>query len=91
MRASTGHDWMGDPISFQSYQHLGMVAETMTNYIRRLGWQASAQYGPSFINRYSVLLPPLLLAAGIGEAAAWDTWSFIGLASPVIPRICHCT
>jgi reductive dehalogenase len=69
MRASTGHDWMGDPLSFQAYQHLGMVAETMANYIRRLGWDASAQYGPSFVNRYSVLLPPLLLAAGIGEVS----------------------
>jgi reductive dehalogenase len=69
MRASTGHDWMGDPLSFQAYQHLGMVAETMANYIRRLGWDASAQYGPSFVNRYSVLLPPILLAAGIGEVS----------------------
>jgi len=69
MRASTGHDWMGDPISFQAYQHLGMVAETMANYIRRLGWEASAQYGPSFVDRYSVMLPPLLLAAGIGEVS----------------------
>ncbi|MBE0685887.1 MAG: 4Fe-4S dicluster domain-containing protein [Anaerolineaceae bacterium] len=69
MRASTGHDWMGDPISFQSYQHLGMVTETMANYIRRLGWDASPQYGPSFVNKYSVLLPPLLLAAGIGEVS----------------------
>jgi len=69
MRASTGHDWMGDPISFQSYQHLGMVAETMANYIRRLGWDASPQYGPSFVNKYSVLIPPLLIAAGIGEVS----------------------
>jgi reductive dehalogenase len=69
MRASTGHDWMGDPISFQSYQQLGMVAETIANYIRRLGWDALPQYGPSFVNRYSVLLPPLLLAAGIGEVS----------------------
>ena len=82
MRASTGHDWMGDPISFQSYQHLGMVAETISNYIRRLGWQASAQYGPSFVNRYSVLLPPLLLAAGIGEVsrAGIILNPFLGLA-----------
>ena len=29
VRASTGHDWMGDPISFQAYQHLGMVTETI--------------------------------------------------------------
>ena len=82
VRASSGHDWLGDPISFQAYQHLGMVAETMANYIRRLGWDASAQYGPSFVNRYSVLLPPLLLAAGIGEVsrAGIILNPFLGLA-----------
>ena len=69
VRASTGSDWMGDPISFQAYGHLALVAETMANYVRRLGWDASAQYGPSFVNRYSVLLPPLLLLAGIGEVS----------------------
>jgi len=69
MHASTGYDWIGDPISFQAYQHLALVAETMANYIRRLGWDASAQYGPSFVDRYSVLLPPLLLLAGIGEVS----------------------
>jgi epoxyqueuosine reductase len=69
VHASTGHDWMGDPISFQAYQHLGMVTETLANYIRRLGWEASAQYGPSFVDRYSVQLPRLLLAAGIGEVS----------------------
>jgi reductive dehalogenase len=69
MYASTGHDWIGDPISFQVYQHLGLVAETIANYVRQLGWDASAQYGPSFVNRYSVLMPPLLLAAGIGEVS----------------------
>jgi reductive dehalogenase len=82
VRASTGHDWMGDPISFQAYQHLGLVAETIANYIRRLGWDASAQYGPSFVDRYSVLLPPLLLAAGIGEVsrAGIILNPFLGLA-----------
>ncbi len=69
MYASKGHDWIGNPISFQAYQHLGLVAETIANYVRRLGWDASAQYGPSFVNRYSVLMPPLLLAAGIGEVS----------------------
>lgn len=69
VRASSGHDWMGDPISFQAYQHLGMVSETIADYIRRLGWDARAEYGPSFVNRYSVQLPPLLLAAGIGEVS----------------------
>jgi reductive dehalogenase len=69
MWASTGTDWMGDPISFQAYQHLGLVVETMANYIRRLGWHASAQYGPSFVDKYSVLIPPLLLLAGLGEVS----------------------
>jgi reductive dehalogenase len=69
MHASSGRDWIGDPISFQAYQHLGLVAETIANYIRRLGWEASPQYGPSFVGRYAVLLPPLLLAAGIGEVS----------------------
>ncbi len=69
VRASSGCDWMGDPISFQAYQHLGMVAETIANYIRRLGWDASPQYGPSFVDRYEVLMPPLLLAAGLGEVS----------------------
>jgi len=69
VRASSGRDWMGDPISFQAYAHLGLVAETLANYIRRLGWAASPQYGPSFVNRYSVMLPPLLIWAGIGEVS----------------------
>jgi reductive dehalogenase len=69
VRASTGSDWIGDPISFQAYQHLGLVTETVANYIRRLGWDASAQYGPSFVDKYSVLMPPLLLRAGIGEVS----------------------
>ncbi len=69
MHASTGQDWMGDPISFQAYAHLGLVAETLADYVRRLGWEAEAQYGPSLVDRYSVLLPPLLLAAGLGEVS----------------------
>jgi epoxyqueuosine reductase len=69
MHASTGSDWIGDPISFQAYGRLALAAETMANYVRRLGWPASAQYGPSFVNRYSVLIPPLLIQAGIGEVS----------------------
>lgn len=69
MRSSTGTDWMGDPISFQAYGHLALVAETMANYVRRLGWDAAAQYGPSFVDRYIVQMPPLLLLAGLGEVS----------------------
>jgi len=68
-KASSGTDWMGDPISFQAYQHLGLVAETMSNYINRLGWEATPHYGPSFLKKYQVLMPPLLLAAGLGEVS----------------------
>ena len=67
VQASSGTDWMGDPISFQAYARLALAAETIASYVRRLGWEASPQYGPSFVDRYSVLLPPLLLAAGVGE------------------------
>lgn len=69
VRASSGRDWMGDPISFQAYQHLALVAETMANYLRRLGYQALPQYGPSFLDNYIVMLPPLLLMAGVGEVS----------------------
>lgn len=67
VRSSTGHDWIGDSISFQAYQHLALVAQTMANYIRRLGYPASAQHPPSRAGRYQVIIPPLLLWAGIGE------------------------
>ena len=82
MRASKGSDWIGDPLSFQAYAHLGLVAETIADYIRRLGWDAAPQYGPSFVNKYVVLLPPLLLAAGIGEVsrAGIILNPFLGLA-----------
>ena len=69
MHSSKGYDWMGDPLSFQAYAHLGLVAETIADYIRRLGWGAVPQYGPSFVNKYVVLLPPLLIAAGVGEVS----------------------
>lgn len=69
MRASTGSDWIGDPVSFQAYGRLALAAETTANYVRRLGWDAVPQYGPSFVDRYMVMLPPLLLAAGIGEVS----------------------
>jgi reductive dehalogenase len=69
MRTSKGFDWMGDPLSFQAYQHLGMVAETMADYVRRLGWDATAEFGPSFANRYTLVMPPLALMAGFGEVS----------------------
>lgn len=70
VKASTGTDWIGDAISFQAYQHLSLVTETMANYIRRLGYQASAQHPPTGTKGgFQVLMPPLLLWAGIGEVS----------------------
>jgi reductive dehalogenase len=65
--ASTGCDWSGDVISFQSYQRVSMIAQTIAEYIRILGYPAIPQHPPSSAGRYQVVLPPLLLWAGIGE------------------------
>jgi reductive dehalogenase len=70
VRASTGTYWFGDPLSFQAYLRLGVAAEVMTSYIKRLGYPASpsstiGHRHPS----YQVVIPPLLLWAGIGEVS----------------------
>ncbi len=66
VKASQGHDWVADALSLQAYENGAMVAEVMANYIRRLGYPALAQHVGS---GYSVLIPPLLLWAGIGEVS----------------------
>ena len=48
--ASTGYDWIGDPISFQAYQRSSFTAHTIANYIKRLGYKASPQHPPSPAN-----------------------------------------
>lgn len=65
VNASNGYDWITDAISFQAYQHSALVAQTMANYIRRLGYRAS----PQTASGYDVVIPPLLLWAGIGEVS----------------------
>lgn len=65
VRASNGYDWIVDSISFQAYQRSALVAHTIAHYIRRLGYRASPQH----VRRYQVLIPPLLLWAGIGEVS----------------------
>lgn len=64
--ASAGHDFIADALSIQAYEHLGLVAETISDYIKRLGYPALPQ---SAVSGYSVLMPPLLLWAGIGEVS----------------------
>jgi ferredoxin len=66
IKASSGHDWIVNSLSFQSYLQSAIIAHSIANYIRGLGYAASAEHG---IDRYQVLIPPLLLWAGIGEVS----------------------
>jgi hypothetical protein len=66
VRASSGHDWVVNALSFQSYLQSAIIAHSIASYIRGLGYAASAEHG---IDRYQVLIPPLLLWAGIGEVS----------------------
>jgi reductive dehalogenase len=69
--ASTGRDWIAKALDFNAYRQLAVISQIMANYIRRLGYKARPQH--LFVERkpdtYRVLLPPLLLEAGIGEAS----------------------
>ena len=66
--ASTGSDWIGDPVSFQAYLRLAVADEVIASYIKRLGYPASPQsMAGGEGGGYHVLIPPLLLWAGIGE------------------------
>jgi reductive dehalogenase len=68
--ASNGFDWIGDSLSFQAYLRLAIAVEVIASYIKKLGYPASPQSmagGPA--GGYQVLIPPLLLWAGIGEVS----------------------
>ncbi len=74
MYASNGRDWSGGPLSYMPYQHLALISQTMASYIRRLGYTAVAEHmfcNPKIpgASSYDVLMPPLLLWAGIGEVS----------------------
>lgn len=63
IRSSNGWDWIMDPASLQAYERVGFQSECLASYLRRLGYTAEAQN----TYHYSVLLPHILLEAGIGE------------------------
>ena len=67
VRASTGYDWIVDPISFRSYQHLALVTRTIADYIRQLGYPASAEHPFKAPQAWKVTMHPLILWTGIGE------------------------
>ena len=61
--ATTGHDWISNSMSFMSYTASGFIACILADYIRRLGYPARAHHALN----YQVVLPPILLWAGLGE------------------------
>jgi reductive dehalogenase len=60
-----GSDWISAAQSFKSYSTSGFIATIVANYIRRLGYEAK----PHFSGHYKVLVPPLVLLAGLGEVS----------------------
>lgn len=61
--ASTGNDWISSSMSFMSYSASGFIACILADYIRRLGFSARAHHA----RNYQVVVPPILLMAGLGE------------------------
>lgn len=61
--AFTGNDWISNSMSFMSYSTSGFIACLLADYIRRLGYPARAHHAMN----YQVVLPPILLWAGLGE------------------------
>jgi reductive dehalogenase len=63
MAGSTGDDWISGSQSFIGYSSAAMMACIMADYIRSLGYPAKAHHAAG----YDVVVPPLLVLAGIGE------------------------
>jgi 3-chloro-4-hydroxyphenylacetate reductive dehalogenase len=61
--ATIGHDWISNSMSFVAYSASGFIACIMADYIRRLGFPARAHHA----RNYQVVVPPILLWAGLGE------------------------
>lgn len=63
--ASSGYDYMYDPCSHTVYNQLGLITETVSEYLRLQGWDT--QVNNVFYNAGPVT--PLILAAGLGEGS----------------------
>ena len=61
--AFTGSDWISNSMSMLAYSTSGFIAMILAEYIRRLGYPARAHFAVN----YQVVLPPILLWAGLGE------------------------
>ena len=65
MDASSGHDWISRGQSTRSYVHTALIACMVASYIRKLGYSARAHH----LTNEQVVIPPLLLMAGVGEVS----------------------
>ncbi len=61
--ASFGSDWISGSQSFVAYSNSGFIARILADYIRQLGYPARAHHAFN----YQVVVPPILLWAGLGE------------------------
>ncbi len=61
--AFNGYDWISNSMSFLAYSTSGFIACIIADYIRRLGYPARAHHA----RNYQVVVPPILLWAGLGE------------------------
>lgn len=61
--AFSGSDWISNAMSFLAYSSTAFIACIIADYIRRLGYPARAHHA----RNYQVVLPPILLWAGLGE------------------------
>jgi reductive dehalogenase len=61
--AFDGRDWISNSMSLMSYCHSAFIACMLAEYIRSLGHEARAHH----VTNYQVVLPPILLWAGLGE------------------------
>jgi reductive dehalogenase len=61
--ASTGNDWISNSMSFVAYSTSAFISCVLAEYIRQLGYPARAHHAMN----YQVVVPPILLWAGLGE------------------------
>lgn len=61
--AFSGSDWISNSMSFLSYSTTAFISCVLADYIRRLGYPARAHHAMN----YQVVIPPILLWAGLGE------------------------